>query len=103
MADQKQDNWSSEASAYQNSASFVPKLATKVVQWLDVQKDDVILDVGCGDGILDVQFGKILAQGSGSLHGIDASPAMISAAKRAVEAADLSNCEFEGKLFSLFL
>lgn len=34
--------------AYQNSASFVPKLATKVVEWLDVQPGDVILDVGCG-------------------------------------------------------
>jgi protein-L-isoaspartate O-methyltransferase len=34
--------------AYQNAASFVPKLATKVMQWLDPQKDDVILDVGCG-------------------------------------------------------
>jgi len=26
----------------------VPKLATKVMQWLDPQKDDVILDLGCG-------------------------------------------------------
>lgn len=34
--------------AYQHSASFVPKLATKIVQWLDPQKDDHILDVGCG-------------------------------------------------------
>ena len=34
--------------AYQSAASFVPKLATKVVQWLDPQPDDVILDVGCG-------------------------------------------------------
>ncbi|KAK2063194.1 methyltransferase domain-containing protein [Colletotrichum caudatum] len=93
MAEQKEDKWSSEA--YQHSASFVPKLATKVVQWLNVQKDDVILDIGCGDGVLDVEFGKVLAQGTGSLHGIDASPAMISAAKKAVEGAGLSNCEFE--------
>jgi len=34
--------------AYQNSASFVPKLATKVLSWLDVHEDDVILDIGCG-------------------------------------------------------
>jgi hypothetical protein len=33
---------------YQNSGSFVPKLATKVVSWLDVQKDDMILDLGYG-------------------------------------------------------
>uniref|UniRef100_L2G5B2 S-adenosylmethionine-dependent methyltransferase n=1 Tax=Colletotrichum fructicola (strain Nara gc5) TaxID=1213859 RepID=L2G5B2_COLFN len=46
MAAQKEDKWTTEA--YQRSASFVPKLATKVVGWLDVQKDDVILDIGCG-------------------------------------------------------
>ncbi|KAF4635016.1 hypothetical protein G7Y89_g3080 [Cudoniella acicularis] len=40
------EHWSSEK--YQNAASFVPKLATKVLGWLNVQKDDVILDVGCG-------------------------------------------------------
>jgi len=34
--------------AYQKSASFVPKLAGKIMQWLDPQPDDVILDVGCG-------------------------------------------------------
>ena len=34
--------------AYQNAASFVPKLATKVLQYLDIQPDDVILDIGCG-------------------------------------------------------
>ncbi|KAH0444335.1 methyltransferase type 11 [Colletotrichum kahawae] len=93
MAAQKEDKWTTEA--YQHSASFVPKLATKVVGWLDVQKDDVILDIGCGDGILDVEFGKILAQGTGSLHGIDASPSMISAAEKLVADAGLSNCKFE--------
>lgn len=34
--------------AYRNSASFVPKLATKVLGWLNVQKDDLVLDLGCG-------------------------------------------------------
>ncbi len=26
----------------------MPKLASKVIGWLDVKEDDVILDVGCG-------------------------------------------------------
>jgi hypothetical protein len=34
--------------SYQHSASFVPKLAGKIVDWLDVNKDDKILSIGCG-------------------------------------------------------
>lgn len=62
---------------YQNVASFVPKLAGKVVQWLDLQKDDVLLDIGLGvDGILNADFAKILAQGNGSMLGIDSSASL---------------------------
>ncbi|KAK4129224.1 S-adenosyl-L-methionine-dependent methyltransferase [Parathielavia appendiculata] len=94
MAAEQKDNWSSEA--YQNAASFVPKLATKVIQWLDPQKDDVIFDVGCGDGVLNLQMARILSEGSGQLHGIDSSPAMIAAAKAAAASAGLSDkCTFE--------
>ncbi|TGO16002.1 hypothetical protein BTUL_0033g00400 [Botrytis tulipae] len=77
----QEDHWS--ASAYQNSASFVPKLAGKVLGWLDVQSDDVVLDIGCGDGIIPVQIAHTLTKGSGSIHGIDSSEDMIAAAKRA--------------------
>ncbi|KAL2885852.1 DUF1776-domain-containing protein [Ceratocystis lukuohia] len=78
----RKDIWTAEE--YQSSASFVPKLATKVVQWLDVQKDDVVLDLGCGDGILDEQFIRVLRQGSGRLTGLDSSVAMIEAARKLV-------------------
>ncbi|KAI1492941.1 S-adenosyl-L-methionine-dependent methyltransferase [Biscogniauxia mediterranea] len=93
MAEGKPDNWSTEA--YQNAASFVPKLATKIVQWLNPQPDDVILDIGCGDGVLNIQFNEILSRGSGSVHGIDASPAMIEAARAAAEKAGAEKCTFE--------
>ncbi|RYP13825.1 hypothetical protein DL765_006697 [Monosporascus sp. GIB2] len=83
--------------AYQNAASFVPKLAGKIMQWLDPQKDDVILDIGCGDGVLNLQIHGILAQGNGRIHGIDSSPAMIEAASKAAESAGASKCTFEGK------
>jgi protein-L-isoaspartate O-methyltransferase len=46
MTAKQEDHW--DSAAYQNSASFVPKLATKVLEWLDVQEGDKILDVGCG-------------------------------------------------------
>ncbi|KAI0595577.1 S-adenosyl-L-methionine-dependent methyltransferase [Biscogniauxia sp. FL1348] len=93
MAEEKKDNWSTEA--YQNAASFVPKLATKIVEWLDPQPDDVILDIGCGDGVLNIQFNEILSRGSGSVHGIDSSPAMIEAARKAAEKAGAEKCTFE--------
>lgn len=98
--------------AYQHSASFVPKLATKVVQWLDLQKDDVLLDIGCGgmclspnldqrpetdrlDGILNAEFAKVLAQGSGSMHGVDSSASMIEAARELCKGSQ--NSSFDGK------
>ena len=50
MAAPKPDHWT--PAAYQASASFVPHLTTKIVQWLDPQSGDDILDIGCGDGEL---------------------------------------------------
>lgn len=96
----------------------MPKLATKIVQWLDPQKDDVILDIGCGgkcllpftppnlisyiqiltsppDGIVNIQISEILAKGSGSIHGTDSSPAMITAAQQLASQSSASNCTFE--------
>ncbi|KAK0734910.1 S-adenosyl-L-methionine-dependent methyltransferase [Lasiosphaeria miniovina] len=78
---EEKDHWTTEA--YQNAASFVPKLATKIVQWLDPQKDDRILDIGCGDGVLDIEFAEIVSQGQGHLHGVDSSPALVQAAQKA--------------------
>ncbi|KAF7534715.1 hypothetical protein G7Z17_g13326 [Cylindrodendrum hubeiense] len=90
MAAEK-DHWTS--SEYQNVASFVPKLAGKVVQWLDLQKDDVLIDIGCGDGILNAEFAKILAQGNGSMLGIDSSASMIDSARELCK--DSKNSTFE--------
>lgn len=126
----EEDHW--DSIAYQTSASFVPKLATKVLGWLDVQKDDVILDVGCGgeflfifpcygevspriivkrsewkekekcfltclsDGVLNIQIAKTLATGTGRIHGVDSSAAMIETAKREAEKEGVAGiCTFE--------
>lgn len=51
----------------------------------------------CVDGVLNLDMAKIVSRGSGRVHGIDSSPAMITAAKAAVEAAGLADkCTFEG-------
>ncbi|KAB8304157.1 hypothetical protein EYC80_003576 [Monilinia laxa] len=92
----QEDHWS--ASAYQTSASFVPKLATKVLSWLDVQSEDIILDIGCGDGIIPIQLAATLAKGSGTIHGIDSSGDMIAAARKGARDAGLEGediCRFE--------
>ncbi|KAK9802249.1 putative S-adenosyl-L-methionine-dependent methyltransferase [Seiridium cardinale] len=93
MAQTQKDHWSSEA--YQKSASFVPKLATKIMQWLDPKPDDIVLDIGCGDGILDFQMAEVLSKGNGKVHGTDSSPSMIEASKKSATENGASQCTFE--------
>ncbi|MCJ1477581.1 hypothetical protein MMC13_006254 [Lambiella insularis] len=69
------DHWT--AKAYADSASFVPRLTSTVVAWLDPQPNDIILDVGCGDGSLTAQIKESCA----SITGIDASANFIEAAQ----------------------
>ncbi|CEJ88825.1 hypothetical protein VHEMI04853 [[Torrubiella] hemipterigena] len=45
------------------------------------------------DGILNAEFAKVLANGTGSVHGIDSSPAMIDAARELCK--DSKNATFE--------
>lgn len=77
MAQQEpsKDHWTQEA--YSTSASFVPELATTIVRWLNPQPNDVILDLGCGDGVLTAK----LKQTSASVIGVDASSNLITSAK----------------------
>jgi tRNA/tmRNA/rRNA uracil-C5-methylase (TrmA/RlmC/RlmD family) len=55
---------------------------------------------GMVDGVLNVQFAQTLAKGEGRIHGVDASEAMITAAKKAAasDGAAEKVCTFEGKL-----
>lgn len=84
------DAWNSEQ--YQQAAGFVPKLATKIIDWLDLKTSDRILDIGCGDGVITATFtNKVFMFGAdfvhlgGSVRGIDASPSMIATAKANIQ------------------
>ena len=72
---QGKDHWT--ANAYSASASFVPLLTQEIVQWLDPQPDDIILDLGCGDGLLTA---KVRSSGA-RVAGFDASANLIKAAE----------------------
>ncbi|KAK0669313.1 S-adenosyl-L-methionine-dependent methyltransferase [Cercophora samala] len=77
------------AEEYQSSLGFVPKLAGRVVEWLGVEGDDKVLDLGCGDGTLDIEIGRVLAKGGGKLLGLDRSASMIKAARENVRRGEV--------------
>jgi len=79
--------------AYNAAASFVPKLTTTVLTYLDPQPDDRILDIGCGDGALTLQIASALSS-SGQILGLDASPSMILAAQQTCSRSNHTNCSF---------
>jgi trans-aconitate methyltransferase len=67
--------WNSEA--YAANGRFVATLASGVVDLLAPQPGEHILDLGCGDGALTEQ----LAATGAIVTGVDASPAMLAAAR----------------------
>ena len=66
--------------AYKNAASFVPQLTTKVLQFLSPQHDDVILDIGSGDGTLTAKIAPLCSR----IVGLDASAPFTTTAESTV-------------------
>ncbi|KAI7207691.1 S-adenosyl-L-methionine-dependent methyltransferase [Hortaea werneckii] len=81
------DHWSS--AKYQSAASFVPKLTTTVLSYLDIQPNDRMLDIGCGDGQLTSQIAQATTQGH--VLGLDASSSFITTAN---ELHSSPNCSY---------
>ncbi|KAK5116302.1 hypothetical protein LTR85_009274 [Meristemomyces frigidus] len=84
----KKDHWS--AAKYSSAASFVPKLTSTVLSYLDVQRQDRVLDIGCGDGQLTTQIAQ--AASSGQVLGLDASQSFIATAQ---EKHTSGNCTYK--------
>lgn len=80
----KAADWS--ADDYITNASFVPKLTEPLLKLLDVQPDDSIYDLGCGDGILTAQIAKRCKK----VVGTDYSADMIDKATKTYRQDNLS-------------
>jgi SAM-dependent methyltransferase len=65
------------AADYAGNAAFVPALGDAALQSLDPRPGELILDVGCGDGVLTQ---RIAAAGA-NVIGLDSSPEMVEAAR----------------------
>ena len=79
--------WDPEA--YGRDGAFVHGLAGGVLEWLAAQPGERLLDLGCGDGQLTA---RIAATGADA-RGVDASPAMVAAARARGIATDEAGAE----------
>jgi len=78
-------NW--RVQDYAHHAGFVPALGLPLVDWLAPRPGERILDLGCGDGVLTLEL-----QRRGALvQGLDASPAMVAAARARGLTVDLGD------------
>ncbi len=75
--------------AYERNGAFVHGLAEGVLEWLNPQKGEFILDLGCGDGQLTH---RLIATGAHVL-GVDASAEMVAAARERGIEAEQANAE----------
>ncbi|RPA76660.1 S-adenosyl-L-methionine-dependent methyltransferase [Ascobolus immersus RN42] len=85
------DDWNS--TTYSTTvAPFVPALTTKITALLAPQASDVILDLGCGDGVLT----KDLAAHAKHIVAIDSSANMIEAANKNYSAPNVEYHVWDG-------
>lgn len=75
--------------AYGKNGAFVHELADGVLEWLLAQPGEQILDLGCGDG----QLTQRLTAAGAEIRGIDASPAMVAAARSRGVVAEVAQAE----------
>ena len=93
------DQFTRQAIPFASIPGHSAEEATKLlVEMANVGKDDVLLDVACGPGMLVCA----LAQSAKHVTGIDLVPAMIDLAKKAQQEKNLNNVSWDtGNVLSL--
>ncbi len=88
-------------SDYNRHAGHVSQMGVAVVDLLNPQRQENILDIGCGDGTLS----EIIKQRGARVCGIDGSPEMVQAARKrgvAASVADAQQLEFINEFDAVF-
>ena len=86
---------------YAKNARFVADLGAPLVDLLAPKRDETILDLGCGDGILTLKLSQLDCR----VVGVDSSPKLIAAARRLgldVRLADGEKLEFSAEFDAVF-
>ena len=90
-----------EKEKYEKNARFVSTYGEDLIEWLNPQKDEYILDLGCGDGVLT----KKITEYGCKVLGLDGSQKFVEAARKiGVEAVqgDAQNMKFENEFDAIF-
>ncbi len=82
--------WNPEDYAQHSDAQL--KWARELRSQLDLQGNESVLDVGCGDGKITADFAATLSQGK--VVGVDSSPEMVAYATRTYPASQYPNLSF---------
>lgn len=92
------DHWATNADRYTRMLSDFEDIVTTEASYVPGER---VLDVGCGSGDLTLAAARVVG-GSGSVHGVDLSPAMLAVANARAAAEGVDNVTFEAADASTF-
>ena len=67
-----------EKEKYEKNARFVSDYGEELIEWLSPKKDEYILDLGCGDGVLT----KKISEYGCKVLGLDGSQKFVEATRK---------------------
>jgi trans-aconitate 2-methyltransferase len=86
-------NYAWDAKDYAKNSQNQFQWAKELIPKLKLQSNEVLLDIGCGDGKITVEIAKALP--NGKVVGIDSSPEMINLAKTTFPVEECPNVTFK--------